>query len=57
MVIYQAAARIIQCNHGGMEPGYLPGSLLEAKPPIAFQFFGEMKGAIFEKASRPDEGG
>ena len=59
VVIYAGSGSdYIQCNHGGMEPGYLPGNLLESRSPIAFQLLGEMRGGDFsEKASRPDEGG
>ncbi len=37
----------IQCNHGGMEPGYLPGALLDAKPAVAFQLLGQVRGGTF----------
>jgi hypothetical protein len=48
VVIYVGSGEdFIQCNHGGMEPGYLPGNLLEATPSIAFQLLGDMKGGDF----------
>jgi|TARA_B100001142_G_scaffold81053_2_gene81921 hypothetical protein len=48
VVIYVGSGdSFIQCNHGGMEPGYLPGRLLDAEPPIAFQLLGGMKGGEF----------
>ncbi|MCI0536939.1 MAG: metallophosphoesterase, partial [Verrucomicrobiales bacterium] len=39
----------IQCNHGGMEPGFDPRSLLEAEGPIRFQFLGRLNQARFLK--------
>ncbi len=48
VVIYVGSGEnFIQCNHGGMEPGYFPGRLLDAEPPIAFQLLNEMKGGEF----------
>ncbi|MED5453505.1 MAG: metallophosphoesterase [Verrucomicrobiota bacterium] len=48
VVIYVGSGvDFIQCNHGGKEPGYLPGRLLDAKSSIAFQLLGEMKGGEF----------
>ena len=32
----------IQCNHGGMEPGFDPRRLLGAAGPVAFQFLGTL---------------
>ena len=50
VVIYVGSGEdFIQCNHGGMEPGYLPGLLLDAKPNIAFQLLNDMKGGRFLK--------
>ena len=50
VVIYAGSGSdYIQCNHGGMEPGYLPGNLLESRSPIAFQLLGEMRGGDFLK--------
>ncbi|MEC9331807.1 MAG: metallophosphoesterase family protein [Verrucomicrobiota bacterium] len=50
VVIYVGSGEdFIQCNHGGMEPGYLPGLLLDAKPKIAFQLLNDMKGGRFLK--------
>jgi hypothetical protein len=43
----------IQCNHGGMEPGFDPGRLLDAPEEARFQFLGELKQAQFVKA-HPD---
>ena len=33
----------VQCNHGGMEPGYNPGRLLTQKRPIGFQLLGVLR--------------
>lgn len=40
----------IQCNHGGMEPGYDPGALLDAPEGVRYEFLGELKQAQFVKA-------
>lgn len=32
----------IQCNHGGMEPGFRPGRLLDAEGSVRFQFLGSL---------------
>jgi hypothetical protein len=37
----------IQCNHGGMEPGYDPRSLLSSQGELRYQFLGELKQATF----------
>jgi hypothetical protein len=37
----------IQCNHGGMEPGYNPGALLDAPGACRFQMFGALNRARF----------
>jgi len=48
VVIYVGSGPdFIQCNHGGMEPGYLPGALLDAKPVVAYQLLGEVTGGTF----------
>lgn len=48
VVIYAGCnGSFIQCNHGGMEPGYLPGQLLNSKTTMAFQLLGQMKGGTF----------
>ena len=48
VVIYVGSGTdFIQCNHGGMEPGYLPGALLDAKPAVAYQLLGEVTGGTF----------
>ncbi|MCS1411293.1 MAG: hypothetical protein M2R45_04491 [Verrucomicrobia subdivision 3 bacterium] len=33
----------VQCNHGGMEPGYNPAQLLEEANPIGFQLLGSLQ--------------
>jgi hypothetical protein len=44
VVIYlESGANAIQCNHGGMEPGYDPRSLLEADGAVRFQLLGKLK--------------
>lgn len=40
----------VQCNHGGMEPGYDGSSLLAAGPKVSFDLLGELKRADFLKA-------
>ena len=48
VVIYVGSGTdFIQCNHGGMEPGYLPGALLDAKPAVAYQLLGQVTGGTF----------
>ncbi len=48
VVIYVGSgADFLQCNHGGMEPGYLPGALLDARPAVAYQLLGQMTGGTF----------
>jgi len=50
VVIYLGVgSNYIQCNHGGMEPGYDPKSLLNAAQPIAFQLLGEINQKTFAK--------
>jgi len=39
----------IQCNHGGMEPGYDPKSLLNSSGKERFQLLGELKQKTFAK--------
>lgn len=44
VVIYLGTGgNFIQCNHGGMEPGYRPQSLLEAPGEIHFQLLGTLE--------------
>jgi hypothetical protein len=44
VVIYlESGPNAIQCNHGGMEPGYDPRALLEAEGPVRYQFLGKVK--------------
>ena len=48
VVIYVGVGNdFIQCNHGGMEPGYDPASLLEAKGATRFQLLGRLRQARF----------
>ena len=48
VVIYVGSGtNFIQCNHGGLEPGYLPGVLLDAKPAVAYQLLGQVTGGTF----------
>jgi hypothetical protein len=43
VVIYVGAGEnFIQCNHGGVEPGYKPRGLFEAPGPLGFQFLGAL---------------
>ena len=39
----------MQCNHGGMEPGYDPRSLLAVEGEMRFQLLGELKQKSFAK--------
>jgi hypothetical protein len=44
VVIYAGASEsFIQCNHGGMEPGFSPRVLLEAPGALSFQLLGPLK--------------
>ena len=48
VVIYVGSgADYLQCNHGGMEPGFLSGALLDAEPGVAYQLLGQMTGGTF----------
>ena len=43
VVIYAGCGEdFLQCNHGGMEPGFSPHRLLEAASPLSFQFLGTL---------------
>ena len=54
VVIYAGAGNdFIQCNHGGMEPGYDPRPLLNATGQQRFQMLGELARARF-LAENPD---
>ncbi len=44
VVIYVGSGEnYVQCNHGGMEPGFSPRNLLIAPGAISFQFLGTLK--------------
>ena len=44
VVIYlESGGNAIQCNHGGMEPGYDPRALLAADGSLRFQLLGKLK--------------
>ena len=44
VVIYLGAGKnYIQCNHGGMEPGFQPRGLLASKTKTSFQLLGTLK--------------
>lgn len=48
VVIYAGVGNdFVQCNHGGMEPGYDPRPLLNARGPLRFQMLGELTRANF----------
>ncbi len=48
VVIYVGVdSNYVQCNHGGMEPGYDQRSLLNEDQPLAFEFLGELKQKTF----------
>ena len=43
VVIYAGTEEdFLQCNHGGMEPGFGPQALLDAPGPLRFQFIGTL---------------
>jgi hypothetical protein len=43
VVIYvEGGTNAIQCNHGGMEPGFDPRPLLAAEGPLRFQLLGQL---------------
>lgn len=51
-VIYLGCgANFIQCNHGGMEPGYHPAKLLEAAGDLRFQSIGMLAQKAFFAAN------
>jgi Calcineurin-like phosphoesterase len=41
---------VIQCNHGGMEPGFDPRPLLDAPDPVRFQLLGRLNQQQFLKS-------
>jgi hypothetical protein len=44
VVLYLGSGdNFLQCNHGGMEPGFDPRGLLEAPAPVGFQFLGRLR--------------
>ena len=43
----------LQCNHGGMEPGYNPGSLLADRGKVRYELLGELKQKTFAE-KHPD---
>jgi hypothetical protein len=54
VVVYAGSDKdFIQCNHGGMEPGFLPQELLASTNATAFQFLGVLKEQRFMK-EHPD---
>jgi hypothetical protein len=42
----------VQCNHGGMEPGFSPQALLEADGAIRFQLLDQLNQARFREGNR-----
>jgi hypothetical protein len=54
VVIYAGSGTdFIQCNHGGMEPGFSPHALLESSNSLSFQFLGPLTQQSFAK-NHPD---
>ncbi|MDA0813456.1 MAG: metallophosphoesterase family protein [Verrucomicrobia bacterium] len=48
VVLYVGSGRdYVQCNHGGIEPGYNPSSLLTASPKKPFQLLGALERGKF----------
>ncbi len=44
VVVYAGSGQnFLQCNHGGMEPGFNPRTLLEASNALSFQFLGTLQ--------------
>jgi hypothetical protein len=42
-VLYLACGtNVVQCNHGGLEPGFDPGRLLAARESVAYQLLGRL---------------
>jgi hypothetical protein len=41
---------VLQCNHGGMEPGFDPRPLLDAPDPVRFQLLGKLNQQQFLKS-------
>ncbi|MBX3743726.1 MAG: serine/threonine protein phosphatase [Verrucomicrobiae bacterium] len=53
-VLYLAGGPdVIQCNHGGLEPGYQPAPLLDAPDPVAFHWIRQLDQSRF-LAEHPD---
>ncbi len=52
VVIYvgSSSGDYLQCNHGGMEPGFDPRSLLESGEPLAYQLIGQLNQRTFADA-------
>ena len=43
VVIYlEGGTNVLQCNHGGMEPGYKPAALLDSTGSVRFQLLGRL---------------
>ncbi len=51
MIYLESGANAIQCNHGGIEPGYDPRTLLEADGSLRFQFLGRLKQQDFYRSN------
>jgi hypothetical protein len=53
-VLYLASGtNVIQCNHGGLEPGYDPSPLLDAPAPAAYHLLGRLNQRRFLTAQQP----
>lgn len=53
-VLYLASGtNVIQCNHGGVEPGYDPAALLAAGSGTLFQTLGTLRQREFLEAEKP----
>lgn len=50
LVLYLGCGdNVLQCNHGGMEPGFNPAGLLDAPEPIQYQLLGQLNQQRFLK--------
>ena len=43
VLYFGTGTNLIQCNHGGLEPGFNPGRLLGASPGTAYQLLGRLE--------------
>lgn len=51
VIFLGCGTNFVQCNHGGMEPGYTPNSLLDARADLCFQPIGPLAQQAFLAAN------